>query len=182
MAKPLYDLRHPPNFADPLSDELILNLKWWLSALAGKLSRSVGGRPVFPRYIIYTHASWKTSTRRGRIAAILIERQSGHIIEVLSSEAPLRVVKCFDRSSAIYGLVLFALVAAFATWQDRLAGHQVSAYVDNDPSPNGLIRGAAKFLIAHNFILRFLQLCGRRSICVWFERAPSPVNLADLPT
>ena len=182
MAKPLYDLRHSPNFVESLDAELILNLRWWLSALADNLSRSVGTRPVFPRYIIYTDASWKSSTQRGRIAAILIERQSGRIIEVLSSEAPLRVVKCFDRSSAIYGLELFALVAAFATWQDRLAGHQVSAYVDNDPSSNGLIRGAAKFSIAHNFILRFWQLCGRRLISVWFERVPSPVNLADLPT
>ena len=182
MAKPLYDLRHSPNFVEPLNDELTLNLKWWLSALVGDLSRSVGTRPVYPRYIIYTDASWKPSTQKGRIAAILIERQSGRLIEVLSSEAPLRVVKYFDRSSAIYGLELFALVAAFATWQDRLAGRQVSAFVDNDPSSNGLIRGAAKFLIAHNFILRFWQLCGHRSISVWFERVPSPVNLADLPT
>ena len=54
----------------------------------------------------------------GSIAAILIERQSGRIVAVLSSDAPLRVVKLRDRSSAMYGLDLFALVAAFASWQD----------------------------------------------------------------
>ena len=54
--------------------------------------------------------------------------------------------------------------------------------MDNDPASNGLVRGAAKFKVAHNFILRFWQLVCDRSIAVWFERVPSPLNLADLPT
>ena len=173
LAKPLYDKRHSANFPDELDDDLVTNLKWRLSALACELSRSVGNRPLYHRYIIYTDTSWKIPTQLGRIAAILIERQSGRIPEVLSSEFPLIVLKLFGKSPAIYGIELFALVADFSAWQDKLDGSQVAAYVDNDPSPNGLIRGTSKFHIAHNFTLRFWQLCGHRSISVWFERAPS---------
>ena len=119
-----------------IDDDLIANLKWRLSALACALSRSVGIRPLYPpHFIIYTDASWKSSAQRGMIAAILIGRQSGRIVEVLSSDAPLRVVKLFDNYPANYGIELLALVAAFAAWQDKLAGAQAAAYVDYDPSP-----------------------------------------------
>ena len=49
---------------------------------------------------------------------------------------------------------LFALVAVFAVWQCLLEGRQVADYVDNDPASNGLVRGAARFKTARNFIFR----------------------------
>ena len=103
-------------------------------------------------------------------------------MDVLSSSVPNRLSTLFKDSSVIYGLELFALVASFAVWQDLLAGYQVTAYVDNDPSSNGLVKGAASFPLAHNFIRRFWQLALIRSISVWLERVPSPLNWADMPT
>ena len=112
----------------------------------------------------------------------LFGRRSGTPLETLSSESPLALSGLFGNSIAIYGLERFALVAAFEVWHDRLADPQVAAYVDNDPASNGLVKGAAHFGPAHSFILRFWQLVYSRSIAVWFERVPSPLNLADLPT
>ena len=137
---------------------------------------------ITPKYYIYTDAAWRPSKRSGRIAAIVIERRPGRVLEVLSSPDPLRAASLFDDSPSIYGLELFALVTAFIAWRQILEGCQVTAYVDNDPASNGLVRGAAHFEIEHNFSFRPWQLVCGRSIAVWFERAPSPLNLADIPT
>ena len=150
--------------------------------MKARISRIAYIRPPFPNFILYTDASWSDKKNSGRIAAILVDRSTGNIIDVLSSAAPASLVRAFKSSLVIYGLELFALVAASAVWQFTLSNSQVSAYVDNDPSSNGLVRGAAKFPIAHYMILRFWQLMCKRSISVWFERVPSPLNLADLPT
>ena len=182
LAQALYDKLHAHPYKENIDEPTLLILDWWRVALSRSLDRLVTIRPEFPKYIIYTDASWRPSRGKGRIAAILIERQSKRVVEVLSSPAPGAIASLFDDSSAIYGLELFALVAAFAIWQRILAGRQVAAYVDNDPASNGLVKGAAHFGPAHSFILRFWQLVYSRSIAVWFERVPSPLNLADLPT
>ena len=182
LAQILYDKLHAHPYQSALGDDVVCILRWWKSTLSHPIGRIVSLKPEFPKFIIYTDAAWRPSKRSGRIAAILIERRSGRVLEVLSSPAPTRVASLFDDSSAIYGLELFALVASFIVWQEQLEGCQVAAYVDNDPASNGLVKGAAKFKVAHNFILRFWQLVCDRSIAVWFERVPSPLNLADLPT
>ena len=182
FSQELYDRLHAHPYISSCDDYFLANLNWWLSALKSGISRTVSLMPKYPKYILYTDASWSDKKHSGRIAAILIERCSGKVLEVLSSAAPLSLVNLFKSSLAIYGLELFALVAATAAWQRFLAYSCVCAYVDNDPSSNGLIRGAAKFPAAHNMILRFWQLARKRSICVWFERVSSPLNLADLPT
>ena len=102
LAKPLYAKRHSAHFSDELDDDLVANLKWWLSALTCELSRSSGILPLFPRYVIYTDASWKSSTQWGGVADILIDRQCGRILEVLPSDDPIRVVKLFCNPPAIY--------------------------------------------------------------------------------
>ena len=182
LSQELYDKLHANPFDSSCDSHFLSNLSWWLAALKSGISRTISVIPKYPKFIIYTDASWSDKKKSGRIAAILIEQKSRKVLEVLSSAAPISLVNSFKNSSAIYGLELFALVAATAAWQQLLAHSYVCAYVDNDPSSNGLIRGAAKFEIAHNMILRYWQLAHKRSICVWFERAPSPRNLADLPT
>ena len=184
LAQPLYDMLNAQPFCGDITDELRVNLRWWRHALASIRSRIVSFRPPSPHFIIYTDASWSDKKGKGRIAALLFEQSSGRLLETLSSEAPSRLAKLFldANSSAIYGLELFALVAAFAVWQARLAGLQVTAFVDNDPASNGVVKGSAGTAIAKNFIRRFWQLALIRSIFVWIERVPSPLNWADMPT
>ena len=182
LAQPLYDMLHAHPFEEILSEELIINLEWWRNALSSVLTRIVTLRPRFPKFIIYTDASWSDKRGQGRIAALLFDRSSGVLLEVLSSAAPARLATLFRDSSVIYGLELFALVACFAVWQAVLAGFQVTAYVDNDPASNGLVKGSAPHPISQNFIRRFWQLTLTRSISVWLERVPSPINWADMPT
>ena len=182
LAQPLYDMLHAHPFDETLSDDLLVNLEWWRNALSSVLTRVVTLRPRFPKFIIYSDASWSDKRGQGRIAALLFDRSSGALLEVLSSAAPPRLATLFKDSSIIYGLELFALVACFAVWQAVLAGFQVTAYVDNDPASNGLVKGSAPHPIAQNFIRRFWQLTLTRSISVWLERVPSPINWADMPT
>ena len=182
LAQPLYDMLHAQPYREDLSSELITNLEWWRRALASVQSRVVSVRPRFPKYIIYSDASWSGKRDQGRIAALLFHRSSGQLLETLSSAVPSRLASLFRDSSVIYGLELFALVASFAVWQDRLAGYQATAYVDSDPSSNGVVRGSAPHHIAQNFIRRFWQLALILSIAVWLGRVPSPINWADMPT
>ena len=182
LAQPLYDKLHAKSYCDSLSDDIITNLKWWKNALASVRSRVVSVRPKFAHYIIYTDASWSDKKNKGRLAALLFDQRSGVLLDTLSSEVPMELADLFRDSAVIYGLELFALVSAFAVWQDRLSFAQVTAYVDNDPSSDGVIKGSANHPIAQNFIRRFWQLIFLRSISVWVERVPSPRNWADMPT
>ena len=150
--------------------------------MASDLSRAVSPGHVLRRYIIYTYAPRKDSARRCRISVILIDRQSGRILEVPTTPDPRRVVALFGQSADIYGLELSALAAAFADWRKIISGSHVAAYVDNDPSPNALLREAANFPAAHNCILRFWVRIPRLPISVWFEGVPSPAHMENLPT
>ena len=73
---------HP--FDEVLSDELIVNLEWWRNALSSVLTRVATLRPRFPKFIIYTDASWSDKRNQGRIAELLFDRSSGALLEVLS--------------------------------------------------------------------------------------------------
>ena len=171
---------HP--YTELISEEVRGILVWWRHALSSVHKRIVSVRPLFPRYIIYSDASWSEKRGQGRIAALLFDRASGALLGVLSSPSPPDFHPLFHDISVIYGLELFALVASFAVRQSILACRQVTAYVDNDPASNGLAKGAAHHPIAQNFIRRFWQLTLKNTISVWAERAPSPVNWADMPT
>ena len=181
LAQPLYDKLHEIPYKAQIDESLITNLLWWKNALKSVHARIVTRRPAYPKFIIYTDASW-SEKKGGLLAALLFDRNSGTLLEALSSPAPKELIDLFRSSSIIYGLELFALVASFVVWQDRLSGFQVTAFVDNDPSSNGVVKGSAQYPIAQNFIRRFWQLMLIRSISVWIERVPSPLNWADMPT
>ena len=151
----LYDRLHDKTYVSSRDDYFLPSLNWRLSALKSGISTIVPIMPKYPKYILYTDASWSGKKYSGRIAAISVDRRSGAVLEVLSSAAPLSLAHLFKTSLAIYGLELFALVAALAAWQRILHHSCVTDYVDNDPSSNGLIRGSSKFSISHNMILRF---------------------------
>ena len=168
MISPLYLMLQERPFNASISAQIRENLIWWGLMIRTGSSRKVVIHPSYPQYVVYTDASWSFKKNRGGIAAILFDDKSGKILRTLSSPAPLKIVELFDESSAIYGLELFALVSCFAVWQDILAGCQTTAYVDNDPSSNGLIRGAAKFPAAQKFIMRFWQLIYLKNMRVWF--------------
>ena len=140
-------------------------------------------RPVSPKFIIYTAARRAGKKQTGRIAAILVRRQSANIVEFLASPAPPQLGRLFrdPNSLPIYGPGIAALVAATAVWHRILARAQVSAYFDNDPSSNGMVRGDARLPVARNMILRFWKLISRRPNRVWFGRV-HPLDLADLST
>ena len=119
---------------------------------------------------------------KGRVSAVLIERRWGLLSDVLSSPDPLEVVNLLDDSSVIYGLELFALVAAFEVWRKRFQGTHVAAYVDNDPRRTGSLDAQ------RNPGPPIISLCGFRSSLVnaqlacGFTWAPSPISISDLPT
>ena len=159
LAKELYDKLHtrPPPHCD---DHFVANLDWRLSAFRRGCSRIASPRPVSPKFIIYTDACWSDKRQTGRIAAIPVRRQSGAIVEVVSAPASPQLDRLFGDANSlpIYGMGLFELVATTAVWRRTLARAQVSAYFDNDPSSNGLVRGDARLSIARNVILRSRQL------------------------
>ena len=107
---------------------------------------------------MYTDVSWSFGKNCGLIAAIFFGAKSGEISKTVSPRGPLRAVELLDESPAIYGLGIFDLVSRFAVWKDITGGCQFTVYIDNDPSPNGLIKGAAKFQADQKFIMRFRKL------------------------
>ena len=177
LDQPLYGKLHESPYRSELDSSLIATMRWRMGALMSAQARAVSPRPRFPKFIVYTDASWPDKKNKGMLDALLFNQDSGNLVEVLSPPAPASVVRLFRGSVVICGLELFALVSAFAVWQDVFGGFQITAFVDNDPLSQGFIRGSAPLPVARYSIRRFWQRSFLRSISIWIERVPPSLKL-----
>ena len=77
---------------------------------------------------------------------------------------------------------LAAVVIAAVTWADLLKHRDVIFFVDNDPAKDALVNGCSRST-ASSEMVRFCRiLCARNAIAPWFDRVPSPSNIADGPS
>ena len=86
-------------------------------------------------------------------------------------------------TNLIYGLELLAIVLFFEDSAPLLLqGSRCWVYVDNNNCLAALIRGDSNTDIIAVLVARFWRTTQRRDICVWFPRAKSTLNPADIPT
>ena len=77
---------------------------------------------------------------------------------------------------------LAAVVVAVATWAELLSQRDVLLFVDNDPAKDALVNGSSRSSSSSEMVRFCRLLCARHAIAPWFDRVPSPSNIADGPS
>ena len=77
---------------------------------------------------------------------------------------------------------LAALPIALCTWAELVENRSVLLFVDNDPAKNAAINGVSASQSSSLMVTEMRLLCTSRGIGPWFERVPSPSNIADPPS
>ena len=154
-------------------------LEWWASIIAEFAPRLDSPRPLKPDWIIYTDAA----STPARICALLFygNRTSPDLHSCFSSGVDVAWHYLFRHTNLIYGLELLALVLFFEETAPRLQGSCCWVYLDNNNCLAALIRGDSNTEIIAVLVARFWRTVQRHDIFVWFSRAKSTLNPADLP-
>ena len=117
--------------------------------------RSFLGRPCaklckpfrsLPEFVLYTDASLKGD--RGVLSAILFKTQGKNPLTsefVFSNKAPSYLLDRFRKSSQIYVLELFSILAAIFQLKDIIRGKSVAIFCDNDAASQALVKGDSDF-------------------------------------
>ena len=71
---------------------------------------------------------------------------------------------------------------ALATWAKVVSNRDVFSFIDNDPAKDAFILGSSRSEWSAFAVRRTRTLCAELAAAVWYERVPSPSNIADWPS
>ena len=77
---------------------------------------------------------------------------------------------------------LLAVPVAMATWKQAITGRDVIFFVDNEPAKDALIHGSSSSLASSQMVRWSRLFCAAQAVGAWYERVPSPSNIADAPS
>ena len=86
------------------------------------------------------------------------------------------------RQQIICQAELAVVPMAFSTWADLIAHRDVICFIDNDPAKDALILGSSRSDWSARVVRDTRKLCATLAAAAWYERVPSPSNVADLPS
>ena len=182
LTQPLYRKVNAAFYQPVLPPSDIRVLEWRQGMLLDVRPRIIYPRISTPQRIIYTDAA--TSTLLA--ASITFYPSNCTVAPVVEAcrvmAAGQEWCDLFIETNLIYGLEMLAIVQTAADPNLDLDGRCVTFYIDNNNAISALIKGDSDTVIISAISRIFWAICGRRGIAPWLERAPSPVNIADLPT
>ena len=71
---------------------------------------------------------------------------------------------------------------ALAVWGETIKNRDVIFFLDNNSSKDALVRGISSSFASSMLVKASRLACARHAIAAWFDRVPSPSNLADDPS
>ena len=77
---------------------------------------------------------------------------------------------------------LAALPIAFSTWKKVVEHRNVLLFVDNDPAKDAAVNGISSSDASSRMVHEMRLLCASQGVAPWFDRVPSPSNIADGPS
>ena len=86
------------------------------------------------------------------------------------------------RQQIICQAELAVVPMAFSTWAELIAHRDVICFIDNDPAKDALILGSSRSDWSARVVRDTRKLCATLAAAAWYERVPSPSNVADLPS
>ena len=148
--------------------------------------RVISKRVRFPDFLLYTDASFENGS--GMLAGILFDLNNQpdngeRVIDtVISGPTTPQMIALFRQTSTIFGLELLALTMSLYQLRHKLTYRPLIVFVDNYAVLGPIVKGRTAGQPAHSFISGMWMLAATLSISLWFERVPSALNIADLPT
>ena len=186
MLQPLYAKLYSYPYYENLHGRTLDTIKWWAEALTLLPPRVVYDRVSQADFILYTDASYENGS--GMMASVLFAKtginnsQKRVIDTTLISEASGPMIQMFNNTSTIFGLELMAVVLSLYFHRRKFTGKSIIVFIDNNAVLGALVRGQTSGMPAHAFISALWMIAHSHSVTVWFDRVPSGVNIADLPT
>ena len=86
------------------------------------------------------------------------------------------------RRQVICQAELAVIPIALATWESVVAHRDVLCFIDNDAAKDALILGTSSSEWSSRAVRRTRSFCAELAAAVWYERVPSPSNIADWPS
>ena len=71
---------------------------------------------------------------------------------------------------------------AISTWSSYLKSREVLLFIDNNPAKDALVHGVSSSAASSEMVRITRLLCAELASAPWFDRVPSPSNLADDPS
>ena len=87
-----------------------------------------------------------------------------------------------SKETIIFEAELVALICAMRLWKHKLQGKPVLFFVDNNSARDVAISGAARSAVANRLLDLLLSDECSAEILAWYQRVPSPSNVADHPS
>ena len=184
MLQPLYAKLYSNPFYPNIHGRTLDTFRWWAEAIVLLPPRVIFDRVSKPAFLLYTDASWENNA--GMLGAVLFDErgtQSQRAIDtMLASACTPAMVNLFRQTSTIFGLELTAVALAIFYFRFRLTGQSIIIFIDNNAVLGAIVRGQTNGNPAHSFVSAIWMIACTFSISIWFDRVPSAVNIADLPT
>ena len=144
------------------------------------LRRHENDKPV----ILYTDGAWEPSSYGAQWGAVMIDRIS-NLKVVHGGKVPEKLVQSWrylTGEQIICQIELFVVLKMKVHYMACLAHRQCFVFVDNEAARATLVKGVSPsrtmFKMAH--CLNLVE--ARYPTSTWYERVPSPSNIADLPS
>ena len=186
MLQPLYAKLYSAPYYMNIHGKTPDTFQFWPDALTMLPPRVISKRVNRPEFILYTDASFENGS--GMLGAILFDKTAplagGKRVtdSILSSPSTPAMIELFPRTSTIFGLELIAVTMAIYQLRFKLLGKSAVVFVDNNAVLGAIAKGQTAGNPAHGFISSMWMIAATLSMSLWFERAPTGVNIADLPT
>ena len=162
------------------------NLKALIAALGEHVEQTVPRRIKLvggnPPVLILTDAAAETSG--STFGAVLFDPLGQHFQFCAGQFSEGQVVKWKQvvGEQIICQAELAAAPIALSTWETIVSHREVLLFIDNEPAKDAAINGTSSSDVSAEMVHQMRLWCTKRGVAPWFERVPSPSNLADPPS
>ena len=165
--------------------EAELALKWFRQFLTASAPRDVRPIPPFGHAVIFTDAACEDDGRVVLAGAVIwVPGLVG--FQFLSYRVPTEVAASWSRTGAggqVIGLAeTHPVVIAKLTWAEFLTSTRAVFFIDNDSARDALIKSYSPALASCKIIAESSAADASLGLSSWYERVPSPCNIADDPS
>ena len=165
--------------------EAELALKWFRQFLTASAPRDVRPIPPYGHAVIFTDAACGDDGRVVTAGAVIwVPGLVG--FQFLSYRVPTEVAASWSRTGAggqvIGQAEIHPVVIAKLTWAEFLTSTRAVFFIDNDSARDALIKSYSPALATCKIIAESSAADASLGLSSWYERVPSPCNIADDPS
>ena len=166
--------------AREVTEEDLEALLFWTEFLASAPPRTILFNDPTPPILIWTDGAEEDAGVS--VAGVVWDRASG-LKEFFGGPVEDDVVVRWQERSAktrvIHQAELLPCAVAVVLWGSRMRNRRILVFIDNDAARAALVAGGSGNKASEDIAARFWKEATRWCLFPWFERVPSPSNIAD---